>query len=646
MAVNQKSLDSLSNLLSYTHPYVHSHANNFVFMSRGLKPKKSTKLTTGNYLGQLDQTLKAMNDAITELNNETKKFMSTLGLSVDNKGLLELRNLIAGDSNAATPRDLAYRVISDRNFLNEAYKLFRPYFLDFTEFNRVKNNPNSELYKMLAELGLQSVLDSNEIYDKDWQGIKTMINQGLEAFASSLVKNSKGFKKGMALLTEFNIQVVNVNSSPDDYDNLTKNIFSDPIATMAHYTKNGKIQERRKSISSVRAEIRKKLMRELIKYINVTPSDLEDKPGLKDKFLNKYETSIKSFAQKLGVSDYNYSDEDKAYGEKIFRSLAKSFAINFYKTVGNLFEDYVTTNLVNESRTSLDYQIEAIVVDSGESDKKLIDRAKKDLQVDLRELKTYRDSERESGTDAIIKITRNGKTATARVQYKNSLSDATEEIADTSGIKELYTSSVYTQKNKLYSVSTILHHFYNSNTLSREDLDILGYLIANTAWFQFNGEGQSAGGDIESLINYYFSPLLLDVIGLTFENQDIKTNIIASASNLFYVFPSAVIPTVWILEEVKKGLEQFINDQELNRTKVTFNLTSNGVVSISPTLFWGQKQDAITDLVKQGYVEATYEQPILKVGQSAGEEILQTITGTLSYSIDIQKYFQTAYSLK
>ena len=641
-------------------PYVHSHERNFVNLKSQLVPS-SPNFKSGQSRQEfqlLDARLQVIEN---KLLNETESFMKALGLSLNESGFMELQKLLTSNRYSLTEDDIALRMLSYSDFLYKAYSICQGRLIDYSKLktsngwsekkdrellekigidvkNMNNNIPRSEFRKMIHNAlvdyirlygGKTASTRKSTIRDlKTSKMVKEAINQYID-------KETKEFKKKVNYRTIINTiteAFVEKYASTD----LTK-------VNNESYIKNAVI-----ALTPVYDECRSKIIKEL-------QTEVKKLSGLNLRLEGTITVNGKEVFN-------NIPEVDKNTRDKFLKLYATSFMNSSAKMMGNLFEKQnVEYSVKSLGSTGVEVTVEMVQGDSEDAFssriKSVVEKqVSREASRKFKPMKTYHSGTKESQTDAFILVKGDKGTATARVQYKNSQVDMIGDFIKNDGSREI--PFIRRIQRKAVSFNSIFENISKNglSLLSERDIGIIGYLAANYAWLTGEGKkfedntGSLDEDEIRRLMSYYIAPLLVDEIGVSIardldSSPELFGNSVDSLnSNLFFVFPNMVVPTAFIVRELRRVIQEYSN--EVNPTVgIEFRLDSKGVYSKNAATFWAEKQEAIKNLASSGEVSASYGGELKAVGQSAGREILSTTTGHLNLRIDFLTFLKTSFKI-
>lgn len=641
-------------------PYVHTHERNFVNLKSQLVPS-SPNFKSGKSRQEfqlLDARLKVIEN---KLLNETESFMKTLGLSLDENGFRELQKLLTSNRYSLTEDDIALRMLSYSDFLYRAYSICQGRLIDYSKLktsngwsekkdrdflekigidvkNMDDNIPRSEFRKMIHNAFVSYIRDNG---GKTASDRKTTI-RGLkaskmvrEAINQYIDKETKDFKKRVNYRT-----IINTITEA----------FVEKYATTDLTKVNSKsyVDSAVAVLIPVYDDCRDAIIKEL-------QAEVKKLSGLNLRLEGTITVNGKE------VFD-NIPKVDKDVRDKFLKLYATSFMNSSSKMMGNLFEQQNVEYAVKAlGANGVEVRVETV---QGDSEDAFSSRIKSTVEKEVdraasrkfKPMKTYHSGTKESQTDAFILVKGDKGTATARVQYKNSQVDMIGDFIKNDGSREI--PFIRRIQRKAVPFNDIFENISKNglSLLSERDIGIIGYLAANYAWLTGKGKdfeentGSLDEDEIRRLMSYYIAPLLVDEIGVSIardldSSPELFGNSVDSLnSNLFFVFPNMVVPTAFIVRELRRVIQEYSN--EVNPTVgIEFRLDNKGVYSKDAATFWAAKQAAIKNLASNGEVSASYGGELKAVGQSAGREILSTTTGHLNLRIDFLTFLKTSFNI-
>lgn len=641
-------------------PYVHTHERNFVNLKSQLVPS-SPNFQSGRARQEF-QLLDARLQIIeTKLLNETEYFLKALGLSLNENGFRELQKLLTSNRYSLTEDDIALRMLSYSDFLYRAYSICQGRLIDYSKLQTSMSWSAKKDRGLLETIGIK-------VEDMDQNMSRTEFRKTIHAALLNYIRNSGGKTASTrkAALSDLSMSKMVKDAISKYIDQETKNFkkrvnYRSVINTITEAfvekyatTDLKKINSKKYIESSVNAlipvydECRAQIIKEL-------QAEVKKLSGLNLRLEGTITVNGKE------VFD-NVTTIDKKIRDTFLELYARSFMNSSAKMMGELFEaQNVEYEVKALGSTGVEVRIERV---EGASEAAFSSRIKSVVEKEVsraasrkfKPMTTYHSGSKESQTDAFILVKGDKGTATARVQFKNSQVDMIGDFIKNDGSREI--PFIRRIQRKAVPFNDIFENISKNglSLLSERDIGIIGYLVANYAWLSGSGKdfegntGSVDGDEIRRLMSYYITPLLVDEIGVSIardldSSPELFGNSVDSLnSNLFFIFPNMVVPTAFIVRELRRVIQEY--SEEINPTVgVEFRLDSKGVYSKDPSTFWAEKQDAIKNLASSGEVSVSYGGELKAVGQSAGREILSTTTGHLNLRIDFLTFLKTSFNI-
>ena len=234
------------------------------------------------------------------------------------------------------------------------------------------------------------------------------------------------------------------------------------------------------------------------------------------------------------------------------------------------------------------------------AEKDVPDYAKKALNTTIKEMNTYKSTDKQSPSDVIVRL-RNGAaertTKVARAQIKTSTKDYTVYIEDENKNKNPVEKQIMTRIQESRNLDELLEAIENTY-IKIADRDTLITTIANVCWFKTHKSVQRGTGPhidegvpsskvdvfptLNKNISVAMSRAITDFLGVTIDNTVNGLQPIISASNLFYIANGWYTPTYEIIDKVIAAMEAFVKDNDINLSNSTFYT----VVEDNPNIDW------------------------------------------------------------
>ena len=641
-------------------PYVHTHERNFVNLKSQLVPS-SPNFKSGQSRQEfqlLDARLQVIEN---KLLNETENFMKALGLSLDENGFRELQKLLTSNRYSLSEDDIALRMLSYSDFLYRAYSICQGHLIDYSKLktsngwsekkdrdllyaigidvkNMDNNIPRTEFRKMIHNALVSYIQNSKAKTASDRKKVLRGLSASKmvkEAINQYIDKETKEFKKKVNYRTIINTitEAFVEKYATTDLTKVNSKLYLDSAVT---------------ALIPVYDKCRNAIIKEL-------QTEVKKLSGLNLRLEGTITVNGKEVFN-------NILEVDKDVRDKFLKLYAISFMNSSAKMMGNLFEKQnVEYSVKALGSTGVQVTVEMV---EGNSEDVFSSRIKSTVEKQVssaasrkfKPMKTYHSGTKESQTDAFILVKGDKGTATARVQYKNSQVDMIGDFIKNDGSREI--PFIRRIQRKAVPFNDIFENISKNglSLLSERDIGIIGYLAANYAWLTGKGKdftdntGSLDEDEIRRLMSYYIAPLLVDEIGVSIARDlDSSVELFGNSvdslnSNLFFVFPNMVVPTAFIVRELRRVIQEY--SEKINPTVgIEFRLDSKGVYSKDPATFWAAKQDAIKNLALNGEVNVSYGGELKAVGQSAGREILSTTTGHLNLRIDFLTFLKTSFKI-
>lgn len=641
-------------------PYVHTHERNFVNLKSQLVPS-SPNFQSGRAHQEfqlLDARLQVIEN---KLFNETEKFMNTLGLTLNESGFKELQKLLTANRYSLTEDDIALRMLSYSDFLYKAYSICQGRLIDYSKLKTSGGWSEKKDRGLLEEIGIKASEIDDNLPRSEFR--KMIHNAFVSYIQNSKAKTAADRKAEIKKLDASKMVKEAINQYIDNetkefkkrvnYRTIINTIteaFVEKYATTDLTKVNNKsyVKSAVNALIPVYDECRNAIIKEL-------QAEVKKLSGLNLRLEGTITVNGKE------VFD-NVPKVDKEVRNKFLELYATSFMNSSAKMMGNLFEKQNVEYTV-KALGSNGVQVTVEMVE-GDSEDAFSSRIKSTVEKEVssaasrkfKPMQTYHSGSKESQTDAFILVKGDKGTATARVQYKNSQVDMIGDFIKNDGSREI--PFIRRIQRKPVSFNDIFENISKNglSLLSERDIGIIGYLAANYAWLSGKGKefedntGSLDEDEIRRLMSYYITPLLVDEIGVSIARDlDSSPELFGDSvdslnSNLFFVFPNMVVPTAFIVRELRRVIQEY--SEEINPTVgIEFRLDSKGVYSKDPSTFWAEKQDAIKNLASSGEVSASYGGELKAIGQSAGREILSTTTGHLNLRIDFLTFLKTSFNI-